>query len=60
MCARSRRGVTYSCKARCREYERDGANLLSYELRADTIAKLDRVERRQNADDGAAEEPGEV
>ncbi len=44
---------------RSREYERDGAKLRSYELRAETIAKLDRVERRQAAEADAGE-PGEA
>ena len=33
-----------------REYERDGQRHRVCELRADTIAKLDRAERRQEAD----------
>ena len=45
---------------RSREYERDSAKMRSYELRADTIPKLDRVERRQNADAEAAGEPGDI
>ncbi len=44
---------------RSREYERDGAKLRSYELRAETIAKLDRVERRQSVEADAGE-PGEA
>jgi single-strand DNA-binding protein len=35
---------------RNREYERDGAKHRLFELRADTIAKLDRAERRQDTD----------
>ena len=35
---------------RTREYERDGQRQRVCELRADTIAKLDRAERRQEAD----------
>jgi single-strand DNA-binding protein len=42
---------------RSREYERDGVKHRVFELRADTIAKLDRAERRQENDvepDGSA------
>ena len=39
---------------RSREYDRDGVKHRIFELRADTIAKLDRAERRQ--DTGAASE----
>ena len=35
---------------RSREYERDGVKHRVFELRADTIAKLDRAERRQDTD----------
>src|SRR5687767_10663605 len=35
---------------RTREYRRDGQNHRVCELRADTVAKLDRAERRQEAD----------
>jgi single-strand DNA-binding protein len=35
---------------RTREYERDGVTHRVFELRADTIAKLDRAERRQDTD----------
>jgi len=35
---------------RSREYERDGIKHRVFELRADTIAKLDRAERRQETD----------
>jgi single-strand DNA-binding protein len=34
---------------RSREYERDGVKHRIFELRADTIAKLDRAERRQDS-----------
>ncbi len=37
---------------RSRKYEREGAKLRSFEVRADTIAKLDRVERRQDDNQG--------
>jgi single-stranded DNA-binding protein len=33
---------------RTREYERDGLKQRVFELRADTIGKLDRAERRQD------------
>ena len=35
---------------RTREYERDGVKQRVFELRADTIAKLDRAERRQDTE----------
>jgi single-strand DNA-binding protein len=35
---------------RSREYERDGIKHRIFELRADTIAKLDRAERRHEGD----------
>jgi single-strand DNA-binding protein len=35
---------------RTREYERDGVKHRVFELRAETIAKLDRAERRQEND----------
>jgi single-strand DNA-binding protein len=35
---------------RSREYEKDGVSHRVYELRADTIAKLDRAERRDERD----------
>jgi single-strand DNA-binding protein len=35
---------------RSREYEREGVKHRVFELRADTIAKLDRAERRQETD----------
>jgi single-strand DNA-binding protein len=35
---------------RSREYEKDGAKHRVFELRADTIGKLDRAERRQDTD----------
>ena len=35
---------------RSREYERDGVKHRVFELRADTIAKLDRAERQQEND----------
>lgn len=35
---------------RTREYEKDGIKRRVFELRAETIAKLDRAERRQEAD----------
>ena len=35
---------------RTREYERDGVKHRIFELRAETIAKLDRAERRQEND----------
>ena len=35
---------------RSREYEKDGARHRVFELRADTIGKLDRAERRQDTD----------
>jgi len=34
---------------RSREYDRDGVKHRVFELRADTIAKLDRAERRQES-----------
>ena len=38
---------------RSREYEKDGVKHRVFELRADTIAKLDRAERREEPDSGA-------
>ena len=38
---------------RSREYERDGVKHRIFELRADTIAKLDRAVRRRDADSDA-------
>jgi len=38
---------------RSREYEKDGAKHRAFELRADTIAKLDRAERREERNSGA-------
>ena len=35
---------------RTREYEREGVKRRVFELRADTIAKLDRAERRHESD----------
>jgi hypothetical protein len=35
---------------RSREYEKYGVNHRVFELRADTIGKLDRAERRQDTD----------
>jgi single-stranded DNA-binding protein len=35
---------------RSREYEKDGVKQRAFELRADTIGKLDRVVRKQNGD----------
>jgi single-stranded DNA-binding protein len=35
---------------RTREYDRDGVKQRVFELRADTVGKLDRAERRQDAD----------
>jgi single-strand DNA-binding protein len=35
---------------RSREYEREGVKHRAFELRADTIAKLDRAERRHESD----------
>jgi len=38
---------------RSRKYEKDGVKHRVFELRADTIAKLDRAERREEPDSGA-------
>jgi single-strand DNA-binding protein len=38
---------------RSREYEKNGVKHRIFELRADTIAKLDRAERREEPDSGA-------
>jgi len=38
---------------RSREYDKDGVSHRSYELRADTIAKLDRAERRDERETDA-------
>ncbi len=35
---------------RSREYQRDGVKYRVFELRADSIAKLDRAERRNESD----------
>ena len=35
---------------RTREYDRDGVKQRVFELRADTVGKLDRAERRQDTD----------
>ena len=35
---------------RSREYQRDGVKHRVFEVRADTIAKLDRAERRHESD----------
>jgi single-strand DNA-binding protein len=43
-------------RVRTREYQRDGANERVFELRAETIAKLDRAERQTSSD--AAEDEG--
>jgi single-strand DNA-binding protein len=42
--------LTVQGPVRSREYERDGIKQRVFELRADTIAKLDRAERRQDTE----------